>query len=149
MIIECRRASRAVELERCMAIRDNVFVGEQNVPPELERDGRDDDCLHYLVTMDGEIIGTARVMVMDDRFKFQRVAVLPSARGAGVGGKLMDFMMADLAQRADAGEKHFFLSSQVDAVPFYERLGFDSCSDIYIDAGIEHRDMKRRIASPS
>ena len=147
MSIECRRAISADELAECMSIRDAVFVAEQNVPPELERDGLDDDCLHYLVCMDGAIIGTARVLVMADMFKFQRVAVLPAARGAGVGGKLMAFMMADLAQRDDAVDKQFFLSSQMDAVPFYQRLGFEVCSDIYLDAGIEHRDMKRPIAA--
>ena len=30
------------------AIREAVFVAEQNVPPELEWDGIDQDCLHVI-----------------------------------------------------------------------------------------------------
>lgn len=145
MDISCRRALSAEDLAACLRIREAVFIDEQNVPVALERDGLDDECFHYVATMAGEIIGTARVMVLKDKFKFQRVAVVSSARGAGIGGILMKFMMADLAENDDAAGKHYFLSSQVDAIPFYERLGFEICSDEYLDAGILHRDMKRKI----
>ena len=145
MKLECRRAQSAKELADAMDIRANVFIGEQKVPADLERDGLDDECLHFITVLDGEMIGTARVMLLNDKFKFQRVAVLPKARGAGVGGKLMQFMMEELASRPDAKNKRFFLSSQVRAVPFYERLGFEICSDEYLDAGIQHRDMQRMV----
>lgn len=145
MDVVCRRADQADDIAKCLHIRELVFIDEQNVPAELERDGFDDSCIHYLAALNGEMIGTARVMILDDKFKFQRVAVLPSARGAGIGGKLMNFMMSDLAKRADHDGKRFFLSSQVDAIPFYERLGFVICSEEYLDAGIRHRDMVRAI----
>ena len=145
MEVVCRKADLADDIAMCLHIRQLVFIDEQNVPAELERDGFDDSCIHYLAALNGEMIGTARVMILDDRFKFQRVAVLPSARGAGIGGKLMSFMMADLAKRSDRDGKRFFLSSQVDAIPFYERLGFVVCSEEYLDAGIQHRDMVRTI----
>lgn len=143
MELVCRRARSSQEMADAMNIRAIVFIGEQKVPADLERDGLDDQCLHFIAELNGQIIGTARVMLLDDKFKFQRVAVLPMARGAGVGGKLMQFMMEELAMRPDAKTKRFFLSSQVGAVPFYERLGFETCSDEYLDAGIQHRDMRQ------
>lgn len=145
MKITCRRAVSADDLAASMAIRETVFIGEQSVPADLERDGLEDECFHYIAEMDGEAVATARVMPLADKFKFQRVAVMRCARGTGLGAQLMNFMMDDLAKRDDAAGKVFFLSSQVSAIGFYERLGFEICSDDYLDAGIEHRDMRRAI----
>lgn len=141
----CRRATGADDLAVCLAIRHAVFIVGQKVPAELERDGRDDACGHYLAFADGEPVGTARIMPLQGTFKFQRVAVLEAYRGQGVGDGLMWFMMDDLSSRSDSAGRVFFLSSQVSAIGFYEKLGFSVCSDIYMDAGIEHRDMRRAI----
>ncbi|MEM5501547.1 GNAT family N-acetyltransferase [Ahrensia kielensis] len=145
MKIMCRRATSAADFAASMAIRESVFIGEQNVPADLERDGLEDECLHYLGALNGKIVATARVMPQASKFKFQRVAVMKSARGTGLGAQLMRFMMDDLAKRDDAAGKVFFLSSQVSAIGFYAQLGFEVCSDEYMDAGIQHRDMKRAI----
>lgn len=133
----------------CMAIRHQVFVREQCVDEALERDGRDGDCIHYLATGSDGPLGTGRVMPLADRYKIQRVAVLPGARGTGLGLALMRFMMADLASQPDAGDRVFVLSSQVHAMPFYEKLGFEVCSDVYMDAGIPHRDMQAPAIPPA
>lgn len=142
---ECRRAEGADDLAVCLAIRHAVFVVGQQVPVELERDGREQQCRHYLVFDDDIAVGTARVMPLDNVFKFQRVAVLDAYRGRGVGTKLMTFIMHDIATGDIEGRQGFFLSSQVSAIAFYERLGFEACSDVFMDAGIEHRDMRRPI----
>ena len=149
MQLHIGRADTAARIEQCMSIREAVFVNEQGVAPELERDGKDGEAIHYLATDDDDAVATARVMVNPDYFKFQRVAVLGRARGTGVGAAIMRFMMDDLAARPDAPAKRFFLSSQVSAIPFYEKLGFEVCSDEYADAGIQHRDMVAEITTAS
>ncbi|MGB7430943.1 MAG: GNAT family N-acetyltransferase [Ahrensia sp.] len=141
----CRRAVGADDLAVCLAIRHAVFIVGQNVPAELERDGRDEACMHYLALVDDEPVGTARIMPLEGKFKFQRVAVLEDFRGRGAGDGLMRFMMNDLSTRPDAVDRQFFLSSQVSAIGFYEKLGFRVCSDVFMDAGIEHRDMCRPV----
>lgn len=143
-----RRAQGEDDLAACMAIRHQVFVREQCVDEALERDGRDGDCLHYLAVADAPV-GTGRVMPLEDLYKIQRVAVLPRVRGTGLGAALMRFMMADLAEQAKSAGRMFFLSSQVHAMPFYEKLGFEACSDVYMDAGIPHRDMKAPAIPPA
>lgn len=145
MPLYCRRATTPNDLEKCLAIRDTVFVKEQGVEPSIERDGLDESSFHYIGEIDGKAIAAARVRMQDDRFKFQRVAVLKEARGRGIGESLMRFMMDELANGPDAAGRHFFLSSQTYAVPFYEKLGFWVCSDEYEDAGIPHRDMRADI----
>ena len=137
-----RRAQGETDMAACLAIRHQVFVREQCVDEDLERDGLDDRCIHYLALDGPTPVGTARVMPLDDRYKIQRMAVLSSARGTGVGAALMEFIMDDLGEAAEASGRHFFLSSQVHAMAFYEKLGFEACSEVFMDAGIAHRDMR-------
>ncbi|WP_210215717.1 GNAT family N-acetyltransferase [Roseitalea porphyridii] len=141
-MLTLRRTQGETDMAACLAIRHQVFVREQCVDEDLERDGLDDRCIHYLA-VDGQTpVGTARVMPLEGRYKIQRMAVLSERRGTGVGAALMEFIMDDLAEAAAASGRHFFLSSQVHAMAFYEKLGFVACSDEFMDAGIAHRDMR-------
>ncbi|MFZ2102621.1 MAG: GNAT family N-acetyltransferase [Oricola sp.] len=142
----CRRVAARDDLAACFAIRQVVFVEEQQVAPEIDRDGLDDACIHYMAEIAGKPVATARVQMQPGRIKIQRVAVLREARGKRVGEALMRFLMDDLAASDEATGREFFLSSQAQAIPFYERLGFTVCSDEYPDAGIPHRDMRAEIA---
>ena len=144
-----RRVNGDDDMATCWAIRHQVFVREQCVDEALERDGKDEQCIQYIAFDGDKAIGTARVMPMADRFKIQRMAVLGEARGSGVGAALMRFMMADISALPDTADRHLFLSSQVHAMPFYERLGFVACSDEYMEAGIAHRDMRRAVVAAS
>lgn len=141
----CRRVSTREEMDACFEIRRIVFMQEQNVDPAIERDGRDGECVHYIAEIGGRPVATARARMLDDKVKIERVAVLEAARGTGTGAALMRFLMADLAADARAAGRHFFLSSQSQAIPFYERLGFSVCSEEYPDADIPHRDMRAEI----
>jgi hypothetical protein len=61
-----------------------VFVVGQGVPHDLEVDGLDSTCAHFLASLAGEPIGTARLFMPEaGRAKAQRVAVLERARGGG------------------------------------------------------------------
>jgi ElaA protein len=146
-VVICRRATTPADIAACLDIREIVFIVEQGVDAALERDGLDGECLHYLGEADGKPVAAARIRVLADTYKFQRVAVLKDQRGSGAGAALMRFMMDDIAARPDAAGGLFFLSSQTYAVPFYERLGFEVCSDDYMEAGIPHRDMRADIVA--
>lgn len=116
-------------------IRRVVFIDEQQVPQEEEWDGRDGECLHFLATLNGEPVGTARLLPDGH---IGRVAVLSSARGAGIGYRLME---AAIAAAREAGHRHAALSAQLHALAFYERLGFVAHGEVFMDAGIPHREM--------
>ena len=135
----CRRVTTRDEMTACLAIRETVFQQEQAVDPAIEADGRDGEAVHYIAEVDGRAIATARARLLDDKIKIERVAVTKGARGTGTGAALMRFMMDDLT--GEARGRPFFLSSQAQAIPFYERLGFAVCSEEYFEAGIAHRDM--------
>jgi predicted GNAT family N-acyltransferase len=122
-------------------IRQVVFVVEQNVPEDLEYDGIDPDCVHVLASL-GEIpVGTGRLL-KDGHIG--RMAVLKPWRGKGVGGKILLHLM-DIARKR--GDLKVLLHAQTSALAFYQRYGFEPFGDLFMEADIEHRMMRRNLAS--
>ncbi len=120
-------------------IRQQVFIEEQNVPTELEWDGEDETAFHLLAEdSEGNPIGTARILPDGH---IGRVAVLASWREQGIGTALMEHMLAEAENRHF---KNIFLDAQVDAISFYEKLGFQAEGKTFLDAGILHRHMVRK-----
>jgi predicted GNAT family N-acyltransferase len=118
-------------------IRESVFIAEQAVPPELEWDADDAEALHFLVYEGDYPIGTARLLPDGH---IGRVSVLKDWRGLNVGDALLRAVLTEAEKR---GLQQQMLSAQVQATPFYERLGFAIVSGEYLDAGIPHVDMVR------
>jgi len=65
--------------------------------------------------------------------------VLKSARGTGLGAALINEAIA--IARARPGVTEAKLGAQIQALGFYEKLGFTAVGPVYDDAGIDHRDM--------
>ena len=128
------------EFDKCLALRYAVFVDEQKVPIDLERDAYDAAALHLLGEVGGTPMGTARVVFQDDYAKVGRVCVTQAARGTGLGKKLMQEAIAQA--KAKTGVRRVILQAQLTALGFYEALGFVAHGGIVMDAGIEHRDME-------
>lgn len=123
----------------CFLIRKTVFIEEQQVPLAEELDGLDDKADHYLLYADNKPAAVARLRYSQLIAKIERVAVLPSYRGKGIGQFLMKKIISDLQNHSNIQTAK--LSSQVHAISFYENLGFQICSETYLDAGILHQDM--------
>ena len=142
-MITIRAANTAQDLEECFRIREEVFIGEQHVPADLERDGDDSKALHFMALADGRSVGTARVVFGDDgaSAKIGRVAVSRSNRGLGIGKLLIAAIEAAPDLR---GVDHFLLDAQTHALQFYEGLGYEAYDDEFVDAGIPHRHMRKR-----
>ncbi len=122
------------------AIREEVFLVEQSVPPADEWDAYEDDATHFLMMVDGEAMGTARVRILGDVAKLERIAIRKPARGKGLGEKLMQHLLAFARQQP--GVTSVKLSAQCYAIPFYEKCGFTVVSAEYMDAGIPHKMMQ-------
>lgn len=122
-------------------VRHQVFVIEQNVPPELEMDDYDAVCRHALaVDASGAAIGTGRLLPDGH---IGRMAVLSHVRGSGVGSALLEALLNE-ARRLEYPE--VVLSAQYHARGFYERHGFQARGDTYQEAGIEHIEMRLPLA---
>ena len=115
------------------AIRETVFMKEQNVPKDEEWDGQDEASWHYLAKADGnETIGCARLMRSG---QIGRMAVLKEHRGLGVGELLLNSVVN---QARELNMNPIFLHAQTYAVGFYERAGFRAHGDEFMDANIPH-----------
>jgi predicted GNAT family N-acyltransferase len=126
--------------ETLARIRTTVFVVEQNVPADLEMDGRDGECAHALAeSAAGEPIGTGRLMP-DGRIG--RMAVLAPWRGRGVGAAILEALMAEARRR---GFRETHLHAQSHAKDFYGRHGYVAEGEEYLEAGIPHIGMRARL----
>lgn len=134
-LVEWREDSTVLD-----ALRHEVFVVGQGVPAELERDGRDPDCVHVLAqSATGEPIGTGRLLP-DGRIG--RMAVIASWRGRGVGAAMLVALM-DEARRRGFAQTH--LHAQTHAKDFYARHGYVVEGDEYLEAGIPHIAMRAKL----
>ena len=116
-------------------IREAVFIQEQHIAAEDEWDAEDAVAVHFIVFQQDQAIATARLLSNNS---IGRVAVLTTARGLGVGQRLMQAVI----NYARAEQREFVkLSSQVHAIGFYQALGFEAQGDEYLDCGIPHIDM--------
>lgn len=154
-MVQIVRADTDALRRSCLSIRFEVFVDEQGVPPDLEIDVDDDRAVHVLALDGGEPVGAARLLFEVPGYAeldpslgpvghLGRIAVRSAARGNGIGAALV----VDLGERAAlVGCEVLALSSQVEAIGFYERLGYQAYSGVFDDAGIPHRWMSRRASA--
>lgn len=137
-----RRVPGEGTLEDAFVVRREVFIREQDVTEDEEMDGRDEDAVHF-VAYDGagEPVGTARLREPEDGVaKPERVAVLDSYRGRGIGRRLMDTIETEARER---GCSRAVLHAQTAVEEFYEDLGYRTVSDEFEEAGIPHVEMAK------
>ena len=116
-------------------VRHNVFVVEQSVPSEIEMDGKDSDCIHFLALEKSKPIGAARLQKYG---KIERVSVLREYRSKGIGTAIMKRV---IESAMDLSVEKIYLHSQMDSKIFYQRLGFIELGQIFFEANIPHIEM--------
>lgn len=132
-------------LAQAFELRHQVFVEEQRVPPELERDEDDRLALHVVALAGQEVVATGRLVIHGNQGKIGRMAVKKGWRGKGLGGKVL---MKLLETGRDQGVTYFYLHAQLAVEPFYERLGFFRVGEIFEEAGIPHVRMEKKERAP-
>lgn len=137
--IQVSKVTDAAELEKVFAIRREVFVGEQNCPPELEWEF-EDESTHFLATVNGEPAGACRWRKTDKGYKLERFAVLKKFRGIGIGQQLVKTVLADLPPNA----AYVYMHAQLLAIPLYEKFNFEKVGPEFEEAGIRHYKMVRK-----
>jgi predicted GNAT family N-acyltransferase len=143
--LETIRVTTKEQLQACFHVRLKVFVEEQQVPEHLEMDEKDESpeaCHHFLIVDHGVPVATARwYLYKPDTAKFQRVAVLKTYRGKGLGKQLIQ-KMEKHAEELNC--KYAVLDAQCQAEGFYSQLGYEVISEEpFYDADILHVRMQK------
>ena len=132
------KAETEEEKQKAFAIREEVFVVEQQVPANEEFDEYEEES-HHFVALDqaGNPVGSARWRFTNKGIKLERFAVKKSLRGKGLGSKIVEAALEDITALAEKGT-YLYMHSQLDAVPLYAKFGFQKEGDQFDECGIMH-----------
>ena len=121
-------------------MRRAVFIVEQGIAEADEWDDADVHCVHALaLTAKRDPVGTGR---LEPTGKIGRLAVLAEFRGRGLGGELLEWLVAEARRQ---GMEDVFLHAQVHALEFYLRHDFRPQGTVFDEVGIPHQRMSRRL----
>lgn len=123
-------------LQQAFKIRQQVFVKEQNCPPDIEYEF-EEESTHFLLKYNNLPICTSRYRETSKGIKLERFAVLKQYRKKGIGHKILQFMIKDLREYNGL----IYMHAQVDVIPFYEKMGFVKTGSIFEEAFIMHYKM--------
>lgn len=129
-------------MDHVFQIRKTVFVIEQKVDAADEYDEFEEISTHFLASIDGKAVGTARWRFTSSGIKLERFAVLKESRGRGVGQALVEAVLRDIMIYPEASEKKKYLHAQLPAVPLYSKYGFQKVGDQFEECNILHFKME-------
>lgn len=128
------------ELYEILRLRVDVFVVEQKCPyPEV--DGVDYESLHLYYKNNKEI--AAYLRIYEDKVDKKTVhigRVISKYRGEGLGKLVMNSAIDEI-NRLNKYKK-INLLAQVYAKGFYEKLGFKTVGEAFLEDGIPHINME-------
>ncbi|NDV79976.1 GNAT family N-acetyltransferase [Dysgonomonas sp. 511] len=132
------------ELYDILHLRCKVFVVEQDAP-YLDMDYKDQKALHLHGYAEGKLVAYCRLFRAGDYFEeacIGRVVVAPEYRKYGYGHQLMSKAVELETTLLD--ETEITISAQLYLQKFYESHGFVKTSDVYLEDGLPHIQMKKR-----
>ena len=138
------------ELFQALAIREVVFIEEQHVPEGIERDAEDAKAYHVLAFQGGHAIGTGRLVMLAEPppgergtwAQIGRMAVLKAHRKARVGALLLTALEDEARRR---GVNGVLLHSQLYALEFYKKQGYEPLGAVFKEAGTDHLEMRKTL----
>lgn len=141
--MEVREARTKSELAAALELRERVFCGEQGVSFEADQDGRDREATHIVAVDDGVVIGTCRLLFRGEVARLGRLAVERERRGENVAAEIL--RAADRIA-TQAGSESIALHAQTYAQALYARAGYQEYGPTFVEEGIEHVAMEKRLA---
>ena len=145
MDVRIIKAITEADKEKAFAIREEVFVFEQQVAAAEEFD-EFEEVSHHFVALDhqDEPVGSARWRFTNKGIKLERFTVKETLRGKGLGSKIVKAVLEDIQENADTGT-FLYMHAQLDAVPLYTKFGFQKKGDQFDECGIMHYLMWKEV----
>ena len=129
------------ELFEIYKARIAIFVVEQNCAYQ-EIDDKDPFALHLFAKNSDKLAAYCRVIPKENGVSIGRVIVTQENRGKGLAKVLMQKALEVCQQQWQ--NQTIYLQAQAHLQPFYQSVGFEPASDIYLEDGIPHLDMVKR-----
>jgi len=130
-----------IELYELLALRQEVFVVEQNCP-YLDADGKDQFSWHVLGFDNNILVAYARIVqagISYNEIAVGRVIVKETHRSKKLGYKLMEKCHEFI--ESNLGKQTIKLSAQSHLKHFYENLHYISTGKEYLEDNIPHTEM--------
>ncbi len=128
------------ELYEILKARSQIFILEQNMHCQ-DIDGTDYKARHFFIEKDSKVLAYLRAYYTDDSNTVVRLGrVLSSTHGTGLGKEIMRFAIKDIKQNMQC--QKICLDSQKHAIGFYEKFGFKTVSDEFVEEGVLHVKME-------
>ncbi|MGI8314405.1 GNAT family N-acetyltransferase [Halobacillus mangrovi] len=140
--MDIRRVSNQQQKDDAFQVRRVVFIEEQNVPEELEIDEDDQTAVHLVGYEENHPVAAARLRFVDGYGKLERICVMKEYRGHSFGKQIISFMEQIIKDHDRDTAK---LNAQTHAENFYQSLGYVTVSDEFMDAGIPHVTMIKKL----
>ena len=131
------------ELYEILKVRSAVFVVEQNCPYQ-DLDGIDFYATHITLWCEGSIVAYARVFKNPDTDMWHIGRVLSTQRNKNYG---LQVMKESIMVAEGLGARGIEIEAQCYAIGFYEKVGFQVCSDPFLLDGIPHQRMRLQLLS--
>lgn len=123
-------------LDACFSIREEVFQRGQNVPKDIDFDGRDSDAYNFIAYFNQEPAATCRLRPLSDSLlKFERLAVLSQYRNLSIASAIIEYGSVFAKSK---GYSQIKLHAQMSALNIYLRAGYKAEGETFYEANIEH-----------
>ncbi len=119
-------------------IRKTVFSDELQISESELFDEFDDSCDHFLIFDGTNIVGSVRIIVLNDKIKLERMAILEEYRKKNYG----KISISQIKEYYSAlGFSQIILDSIYSVKNFYKKCGFLEEGKIFQRVGIDHIQM--------
>ena len=131
------------ELYEILKARTEIFLMEQDIKYQ-DKDDIDYDSVHCFIKDGEKVVAYLRAFYKEEDKSIVQVGrVLSLYHGMGLGQLLMENSIRVIKRKMQC--KRISMDAQVHAIGFYEKLGFQVTSDVFVEAGLEHVIMELKL----
>lgn len=131
------------EYKKMIALRQQILRQPLGLSFSFEELEREKDDLLIAAFDDDDMLGCCLLSkINNDTLRLRQMAVQNNLQGKGIGASIMSFV-ENLAR--DKGYKCLMMHARNTAIGFYERFGYKTRGDEFIEVGVPHHVMEKLI----
>jgi predicted GNAT family N-acyltransferase len=140
--MEVKIAKTPSDFGKIFVLRYKVFMLEQGFHEDIEIDEHDDEAMHLLVDNGASAAATLRLFWNGDDVILGRMAVAKESRGTGIGRELV---IRAIIEARKMGGQYLVAHAQVQALGFYEKVGFEKFGAEFDEEGVSHQIVRFKL----